>query len=133
MLNDLVSANSNHPTLLEERDFVTENFDCFLDKIPPYKLLNQLYMLSRTCNIDEALFNAGRINVLCKIEEVQSNLLPFLTRVMHLNPVGKKIGKRESLYKFTPTDSQLDRLREMLNPEYLLLEKLKLDHSTAST
>ena len=102
----------------EERRWATEGFDRFLDKIPPYHLTNQLHMFSRSSSVNEAVDYLNNLDIVLRTETLNCGLLR-LQEALNLRFTLRR--ERPSLFPFTPTDAQRDRLNDLLRLELEML------------
>ncbi|MFC1688676.1 sulfotransferase family 2 domain-containing protein [Pseudomonadota bacterium] len=111
----------NHPCMKIEGEWVTGSFDDFLDRIPKEHLQNQLYMFSEHFEVDEA------------VEKVKNLSHFFFSESFDrgVDELGKKTGlrlepvhTRKAGYKSVIQKESIDRLRNMLVPEYEFLSRI---------
>lgn len=104
-----------------ERRLVVGGFDQFLDRVPRQDLLNQVAMFSAHLDPSEAADRIAACSSVFFTEGFATGLGDLATR-LHL-PLAvhqaRVTGARSTL-----SDSQEDRLRTLLAPEYALLERL---------
>ncbi len=118
--------NENIPTLARQKEgqWLGNSFDDFLDRLPKKHLQNQLYMFSPTYNVAEAVERIQGCSFYFFMEELEaafaelSDKLDLDLSIFHR----KKYG-----YISEISDLQMERLQEMLKPEYQMIDKLK-DH-----
>jgi hypothetical protein len=107
-----------------EREWATDGFSRFLDRADKVSLLNQLYMFSSRFDPVEA---AARVRT-CSLYFFTENFKDGLTALSH--HLGLPLvprADRVSTWDSRPTDNELSRLRDMLDPEYQLLELLRAE------
>ena len=106
---------------IEERRWAVDGFDRFLDQIPPYHLTNQLHMFSRSLSVNEAVDCLNKLDMVLHAERINCDL----TRLQEaLNLQFSLKRERRSLFHFTPTDAQCDRLNELLRLEFEMLRQI---------
>ncbi len=122
MLMDFRENNIDHPCMETEGKWLGEDFNDFLQKIPQEHLLNQLYMFSSHYDINEAVLNVQRL----------SHYFFSDTFTNGINELNKKTGLalqpihiRKSSHHTSITDDSLTKLKDMLNKEYLFLNKIR--------
>jgi hypothetical protein len=121
-LHDPSSDNGQpFPARASEREWATDGFDSFLDRIPRRHLQGQLFTFSKGFGVAEA---AERIATCDSVI-----FTPQLTEATA--ELGRRLGiplearrERTSRRNESPGDAELARLREMLTPEYDLLAAL---------
>ena len=120
MLTDLRDNRKFHPCMAVEGKWLGRNIHDFIDNIPKCHLLNQLYTFSQDFNVSEA---SEAIHGLDQILHTES-LLGDLSRMS--NNLGFELGYMH--YRKTEDrtfdTSVINRLRDMLDPEYKLLDSL---------
>jgi hypothetical protein len=99
------------------------SFDDFLSNIPRERLLGQLFMFSKTFDVDEAVERARHCSFFFFNEEYEYGLAE-LGRKLGL-PLGKMRRERVSRERVVLADRELERLRSLLEPEYRMIERLK--------
>ena len=107
-----------------ERRRATGGFDAFLDRVPDLHLLNQLATFSKRLDVSEA---ADRIAG-C------SSVLSTSDFARGLGDLGRRLDlplavhrARVTTTRSTLSDDQRDRLRQRLEPEYELMNRLERD------
>jgi len=113
-----------------ERRTAYDGFDAFLDRVPAPHLLNQLHTFSTTFDVAEAVDRVAACSSVFFTEGYTDGLADLGARLAVPLTVhrARVTGSRSSL-----TDSQLERLRAMLEPEYELLRRLSVGGITAPT
>jgi hypothetical protein len=104
-----------------ERRLAADGFDTFLDRIPTQGLVTQLAMFSDRLDVSEAVDRIAGCSSVFFTEDFADGL-SVLARRLELPLEHRRIrvtGQRSSL-----SDSQLERLRARLEPEYELLRRL---------
>lgn len=123
MLEDLRYSGKFHPCMAVEGKWLGRNIHDFIDNIPKCHLLNQLYMFSPEFNVSEA---SEAIHGLDQILYTES-LLGDISR-MSTN-LGLELGYMH--YRKTEDrtfdSSVINRLRDMLDSEYELLDFLAVN------
>jgi hypothetical protein len=105
-----------------ERAWAADGFDSFLDRVPKEHLLNQLYMFSETGRVEEAADALDRMNLVIRTE----SLAEGVAQLQHDLGIVIDLGvERESKHKAELTDAEQRRLREVMEPEYDLLGRIK--------
>ncbi|MGH3577563.1 MAG: hypothetical protein ACRDU0_08410 [Mycobacterium sp.] len=109
------------PVPAGERQLAMEGFDAFLERLPRQLLQAQLAMFSDRFDVAEAVERIGACSSVFFTEDFADGLAA-LGRRLQLPLVGRRArvtGTRSSL-----TESQWQRLRARLEPEYELLRRL---------
>lgn len=106
----------------QEMNWLGSNFEDFLSRVPKEHLLRQLYMFSKTFDVDEAYENIANCSFYWFVENYNDGLqqLAFL-----LNLPLKPYRANQSSRSPTLNQSTLEMLRESLEPEYKLIDRLK--------
>jgi hypothetical protein len=110
----------------DERSGALRGFDHFLDTLPRRDLLRQLFTFSRRFDVNEAADTLAGCSSVFTHEAFErgsaelARRLDLPLRVRH---------ERASRGAAPPLDAQLDRLGELLEPEYQLLQRVGLDGS----
>ena len=111
------------PAPAGERRRAAAGFERFLELTPREELLGQLAMFSEGCDPAEAAARIERCSLAFRLQ----NMEPALAELSRLT--GRRLQPRHarrSASRFEPSDAQGARLRELLAPEYELLERLRL-------
>jgi Sulfotransferase family len=109
-------------SLRAEIKWLGSSFKDFLDRIPRSHLFRQLYMFSEHYDIDDAAERISHCSAVC-FTETYSEDLRRLSAILRL-PLEEKHERRFGDATTIPPDD-LDRARQILEPEYVLLEKVK--------
>src|SRR5207253_3662910 len=96
--------------------------DDFLDNIPKENLFSQLYMFSKDFDITEACDNIAACTHVCFTERLGEDSQE-LSRKLGLSVPSLHI--RKTTVAGDISEAAKERLRTMLEPEYLLLEKVR--------
>ncbi len=121
MLMEQVESGDNHPGLKVQKKYLKSTFLEFFNAIPEEERFNQLYMFSKSMNIDEAFKVITNCHMFFFTEQFDAGIkeindrLGFQMKPVHL----RKSKKRISL-----SDQDLRYLRDRLSPEYRLLSLL---------
>lgn len=114
--------NTGKRILRQEGSWLGGSFSDFLDNIPTAHLMRQIYMFSRSFDIDEAVQNIVNLNFVMFTEDFANGL----------NELSERLDLKLELYhgksEYDPVqvgDEEEKRLRDMLEPEYRLLRRVK--------
>jgi hypothetical protein len=122
MLMDFRSSGAPHACMKTEGPWLGDCFDDFVAAMPREHLLNQLYMFSKTFDVNEAF---GRI-VSCSyyffMEDFDEGVRQLNER-LGLQLQRAHIGRSRHEVQVSPEERE--RLRERLSPEYELVERLR--------
>jgi hypothetical protein len=111
-----------HICMRTEGKWLGDSFADFLQNIPREELLNQLYMFSRAFDVDEAFENIMGCSHFFFTEEFSSGLSSLSSKLgIALQPITASKGRMNS--EITEQDRRI--LESRLEPEYILLDKLK--------
>lgn len=103
-----------------DRAMVAGGFDAFLDAIPRTELLNQLFMFSARSDPEEAADALSRCSLVFMLPDMGRGMATLSDLVG--TPLRVTNARRSTGEEFRPTESQRERLRTMLQPEYRLLD-----------
>jgi hypothetical protein len=119
-------ADSSYATGALDHEYVwaADGFQTFLDRVPRQHLLNQLYMFSRTGDIDEAAEALDSISFVIRTESLSQDIL---TLQHHLGLHLELRFERESKHAPELSDQEMERLQEMAAPEYEMIDRLRAD------
>lgn len=122
MLLHYKKRNLEHPMMETEGAWLGESFDDFLDRIPKEHLMNQLYMFSESYDVQEAAKSIRSLDRVLYTEHLAEGLKSLSEELDVKLPVSnqKTFNERPEF-----TEEQLERLHEMLAPEYQLLDLLR--------
>jgi len=110
------------PDLEKEAQWLGDSFDHFLDNISKEHLLNQLYMFSNSFSVDAAFNNISKLSHFFFTEAFDKGVAALSAKMgLPLQP----IHIRKENVDFQPGESDLARLRLMLEPEFELYERLQ--------
>lgn len=111
-----------HVCMRVEEKMLGTCFNDFLSKIPREHLLRQLYMFSRTFNQQEAFEKVISCSHFFFAEDFSRGIQELSSKIdIKLSP----IHIRKSRTDFSITQEDLTRLHSLLEPEFLLIEKVK--------
>jgi hypothetical protein len=104
-----------------ERRLAQDGFDAFLVRVPPKDLLNQLATFSTSLDVSEAVDRLAECSCVLAAGDFAGGLAGLAHRLeLPLTPHRERVtGSRSVL-----TDTQKERLRTRLEPEYELLRRL---------
>lgn len=120
MLLQMRDKTPDHPGFKQEKHLIESGFDGFLEHINPDELMRQLSMFSAKMDLDEALSNISRCDLVMELDSLKEGVAEL----------GRRTGcavvyshDRKTKVEFEPDDEQMARLREMLKPEYEFYEQ----------
>jgi len=122
MLVNIVQRDSSHPLRETECKWLGDGIQGFLRQLPRQHLLNQLYMYSSEFDVDQALNNARECSYFF-FTESHSNGIEELNRLFDINLESFNFRKSDRS-GLDIDDGDLALLREILDDEYVFLEKL---------
>ena len=105
-----------------EGKWLGNSFDDFLQRIPKEELYRQLYMFSARCDINEAVDGTAGLSHHIITENFDRDI-DALNRKTGLTL--KAIHTRKTPYKASIPESSIANLREMLEKEYVFLDRIK--------
>ncbi|MGH9917538.1 MAG: hypothetical protein ACRD6W_01495 [Nitrososphaerales archaeon] len=105
----------------EQRALAASGFESFLDELPQKQLLRQLFMFSSTFNVSEAVDRISECSMVLALERFDAGVVA-LSRTLNL-PLSSR-HERASSGRCELSDESRDRLRELLEPEYELIQQL---------
>jgi hypothetical protein len=105
-----------------ERRSSTEEFGQFVSGLSKEVLLRQLYMFSARFDVEEAAEAIARCSQVMFTEDYDNGLTRLAGRLdLHLVAHRERVTREHTVL----SDSDRGRLRELLDPEYALLEKVR--------
>lgn len=114
--------NMPNPALEEEGPWLGNSFGEFLSRIPRDHLHRQLYMFSSSYSVDEAFDNIVSCSHFFFTEDFSQGVKALSEKLgVSLQPV----HARKAQHQATITPQDLERLRELLEPEIQLYERLR--------
>ena len=122
MLRHYLSDGRFQAQIKPERDWASPDFATFLQNIPRQHLQNQLYMFSKNFDLDEAYENIIGLDYVMFTETFEEDLERLSKRIDR-----RLLPHREKNYgkKHIPDESQILRLREMMQPEIALVDSIR--------
>lgn len=121
MLMYFKENNISHSCMKTEGKWLGDNFDDFLNNLPKHHLLNQLYMFSKNYEIDEAVINIKTVNKVLLTENLERDLKDLERTTNWKLPIS---NQKKYDYNIEITDKQINKLKEMLSPEYEMLKQI---------
>ena len=112
----------NHKILKGEGHWLGNSFGDFLKNIPMHHIKNQLHMFSSQLDRAEAFDNIMQLDHIMFTENFADDLKTLEKKLNLQLPV---LRSKSYGYKADIPESSLSRLREILDDEYLLLEKIR--------
>lgn len=122
MLVEYRDNTVDHPAMKVEGAWLGESFDDFLVRIPSQDLLRQLYMFSPSLDVEDAYHQITSCSHFMFTEDFEEGVRALNSK-LGLNLVPIHIRRTKS--SGTVSDGQLTRLREALDAEYQLIDRLK--------
>ncbi len=122
MLLQMRDQTPDHPGFQKEKHLIEAGFDGYLNRITPDVLMMQLYMFSATMNKNEALKNIAKCNLVMELKSLERGVEELRRKTEYAIQYAHD---RKAKVDFTPDESQMARLREMLSPEFLFLEEAR--------
>jgi hypothetical protein len=107
------------PWFLRERHWMGDSFSDFLARLPREMIQQQLYMFSRSFDIDEAIARVASCSHIMVMEEFARGLAQLNTKLDLRLPNVTKV--RKSAAAFEPTTAELETLRRMVAAEQYLV------------
>lgn len=127
MLIEFEALNVDHPLRRTECKWLGRGFSDFLERIPRQHLLNQLYMFSPRFDVGEAMERVG----LCSLHfftEAFSEGIEKVNKTLNLELTPLVIRKTNRKY-INISENDIFKLREILEPEYRLIESLQRNNA----
>lgn len=120
-IKGLIKNNIPHPMLKHAAYWVEKDFKTFVDRLPQQILNNQVYMFSKTNNVDEAIENMKRVNFILHTETLADDL----SRLSDLLKIELPLQKaNSSKHKEELTVAELDYLKLKLKKEYAFYKNI---------
>ena len=122
MLHEQKNEGGIHPGFKYQKPYLRESFYDFVHAIPEEERYNQLYMFSKRLNIDEALQTIQQCDVYFFSDAFNEGIAAINHKLgLKLTPLHIRAGHHyESM-----DPSSIKAVREMLKPEYCLLDQLR--------
>lgn len=115
MLKDMEMSDNQHPSFIAEKKWACGDFGFFIRNVPKEHLQNQLYMYSRSFDVEEALRNISRVNYVGHVNSISSHFIPELHQEFGL-PLDY-VPLRASSFQLDITRSQRLELNDILSAE----------------
>jgi hypothetical protein len=122
MLLEYKEKNIAHPCMNDEGQWLGDSFEDFLSNMPRDHLLRQLYMFSKTFDVDEAFDRIVECSHFFFTEDF-SRGIEDLSSVLQISL--KALHNRKTSKRYTPSKRELDIVLSLLQPEIVLYERLK--------
>ena len=112
----------DHPCMAVEGEWLGSSFGDFLKRIPREHLLNQLYMFSRSCDIDEALESVTGIDHYFFTDSFEQGIRELNEKTgLSLQPM----HSARSDYRADISETHLRALKDLLKDEYRFVGTLR--------
>ena len=122
MLMEMRIKNINSSWMVREGKWLGSSFDDFLSRIPREHLLHQLYMFSRDYDLDEAIANVRQLSHYFFSDTFDDGVNELNRKTgLSLEPV----HTRKTGHKAQIDNSDISRLREILDDEYRFLDGIR--------
>ena len=122
MLYRLKTEGIDHPCMAEQGPWLGNSFEDFLELTPRTHLLNQLYTFSASLDVNEALTRMKSLSFYFRMESFNEGVQGLNSMLgINLQPTHKK----KAPYKAEIANESLQRLRNLLEPEYRFLSSLQ--------
>jgi hypothetical protein len=108
-----------------EREMATDGFEAFLDRLPRRELLRQLFTFSRHLDVAEAAAGVEACSYVFMTDAYDTGLAGLAGR-LDLPLASRRDRVSRGSGPAPEERAHLERLREMLEPEYALLERVGL-------
>jgi len=106
------------------REITSNGFETFLNACPPSLLLNQLYIFSRSLNPDQAASKIRSLSLYFFTEYFSQGMEKLSTETHFTLPIRRERSTSSSSL-ICLSSSTRHRLREILEPEYQMIEELR--------
>ena len=115
--------NIKHPSIKTRSNWFGNSFFEYMLNVPREFLLGQLYMFSKTYEINEAFDRIQNCSHYFFTEQFSAGLKQLSSKIgISLEAIH---ARKSSNNGFEISDKEKYILRDLLNPEYILLDKLK--------
>ena len=111
-----------HPAAKKETAWARDGFRNFIERVPRNHLLNQLYVFSPKMDLNEAEENLSSLSMILRTEKMDHGIAQLNNK---LNTNLCPVHVRKTPFKDQIDESDKLNLREMLDPEYELIERLE--------
>jgi hypothetical protein len=124
MILEYPLKNPNSKKRSTEGMWLGASFGDFLGNISKLHLLRQLSMFSKSFDVDEAYDNIMNLSYYFFLEDYSSGVAELSKRLdIDLQPLHQ--NKTSTRTRVDIGDHEMDQLRSMLEPEYLLINRLR--------
>jgi Sulfotransferase family len=111
-----------HPCMTEEGPWIAQGFETFLDRIPPFHLMNQLGMFSPHFSVPEALHQLKTLGHFFFTEKFAEGVASLNRKTgLNLEPLRERVSSHKAFI----AKPLLEKLRQKLEPEYQFLQRAK--------
>lgn len=122
MILEMKKYNIRHPALKQEKRWVKKSFTDFLRKIPREHLLNEIYMFSRSFNVDEAFENIIKCSFVYFVDTFAEDMAKLFGCLQFDSPI-QHIRKGSLLFEIEPMERL--ELQRVVQPAVALVKRLK--------
>lgn len=114
----------HHPCMKVEQKWLGNSITDFVSMAPKNHVLNQIYMFSNSYSINESLEKLLKLNKVMFTENLKADLKSLEALTNWKLPISnqKKYKHHEVI-----SDNQMAMLREIMDPEYVLINKFKAE------
>jgi hypothetical protein len=122
MLQEQIERDDQHPGLKAQKHYLRPHFVDFVDALPEWERLNQLYMFSEQMDIKQAYEAIKKCNIYFFTEDFNAGIAQINEKLrLSLRPIHLRAGKKQIVL----ADQDLKYLRQRLYQEYQLLALLQ--------
>jgi len=122
MLMEYATNNIQHPCMSVEGKWLGDSLQDFVDSVPDEHLLNQLYMFSKNFDVDEAGEAIRKVDHVFFTEDFNQGVAEINAKLgLNLMPT----HMRKTSFKIDLPEEAISRLRDRLDKEYQLVDRLR--------
>lgn len=127
MVLDYSKNNVNLYWVDIEKKWLGNSFADFIEALPKERLLSQLWMFSKNYDIEEALINVSSLDLFFTLENFEKGIFELSKSLeFFLSP----LHKRKNTIEVEISQHDIERLKNLLLPEYQFLKELNILYDT---
>lgn len=117
-------VDQQHGGMRLEFPWLGDGFGDFVERLPERHLCNQLYMFATDYDLERAVANVRTVDFVAATEDLAA-AVPRLNELLDINLSYLHTRQTHAGDRDQPTEAQLNRLRDRLQPEVNFLQRLR--------